>query len=588
MPYVPNATDTSQPTTSQTVESAALEFRTLKIRVNALETAMNVEDVKDLRVPEISVPAIPPIATRAGKVLGFDAGGNPVAVAVAGTTDPSLRTDLAASGGSALVGFLQAGTNAEPRSAQSKMRDVVSVKDFGAVGDGVTDDTAAIQTAADRAMAIRGTLYFPEANAGAYYKITAPITFTSVCHILGAGPIGTTVLGVGLSAGTYLFDFDCLAANSVEQIDVSRMTLRSDNASPRAMRLKNVSYFSSTDLRVYNLAGGIDIDGTRCFSHTVEALNSYLITNATVRWLSTFNGGGQFTFVGCTFAGDYGVHFISGAFVDDVSFTGCNWEQCFTHSMYVQGTCAGLSVVGSRTEGCNGVDFNIAPSGAAEYVGGLNISGNVFSASDAGSIGRIYLGGGSGKVRGFSVAGNVVTHGTDSFSGSLVHLNGDGESGVVAGNYLRGTTATAVNTQRNGVVVFGNENLSGKLAEWWGLASWVAKQSSYTATATGMTTSPTGTVKYSVVGNTVTLDIPSISGTSNATTFTLTGGPTDIRPAADKDVLLSITDNGTGAVGFARVKTTGVIELYATVAGNSFANSGTKAVRPNSITYTLA
>ena len=50
---------------------------------------------------------------------------------------------LAASGGSALVGFLQAGTGAVARTQQSKDRDVISVKDFGAVGDGVTNDVAA-------------------------------------------------------------------------------------------------------------------------------------------------------------------------------------------------------------------------------------------------------------------------------------------------------------------------------------------------------------------------------------------------------------------------------------------------------------
>jgi len=71
-----------------------------------------------------------------GKYLAFDAEGNPVAASGTGA-DSGLRSDLAASGGAALTGFLQSGTGAVARSVQSKARDIVSPEDFGAVGDAV-------------------------------------------------------------------------------------------------------------------------------------------------------------------------------------------------------------------------------------------------------------------------------------------------------------------------------------------------------------------------------------------------------------------------------------------------------------------
>jgi hypothetical protein len=52
--------------------------------------------------------------------------------------------DLLAPSGSNSVGYLPAGAGAVATTVQTKLRESVSVKDFGAVGDGVADDTAAV------------------------------------------------------------------------------------------------------------------------------------------------------------------------------------------------------------------------------------------------------------------------------------------------------------------------------------------------------------------------------------------------------------------------------------------------------------
>lgn len=56
-------------------------------------------------------------------------------------------TQLAADDGSALVGHIADGAGATARRVQGKLRDVVHVDDFGAVGDGVTDDSGAFADA---------------------------------------------------------------------------------------------------------------------------------------------------------------------------------------------------------------------------------------------------------------------------------------------------------------------------------------------------------------------------------------------------------------------------------------------------------
>lgn len=103
--------------------------------------------------------------------------------------------------GTALIGFLQPGGVA--RTLYSKLLDLTfSVKDFGAVGDGATDDTAAIQAALSALTTTPATLYFPAGS----YRITSAlsVTFnyttenaTTRPSIYGDGPGNTQILWDG-------------------------------------------------------------------------------------------------------------------------------------------------------------------------------------------------------------------------------------------------------------------------------------------------------------------------------------------------------------------------------------------------------
>ena len=116
-----------------------------------------------------------------------------------------LNADVNGSAGivASKLAFTQSGTGATVRTVDSKLRDVVSVKDFGAVGDGVVDDTAAIQAAIDASYSKK--LFFPRGE----YKITSTLivdVYTNAgvnnlgVHLFGEamGPVSGTLSGTRL------------------------------------------------------------------------------------------------------------------------------------------------------------------------------------------------------------------------------------------------------------------------------------------------------------------------------------------------------------------------------------------------------
>jgi hypothetical protein len=88
-------------------------------------------------------------------------------------------------GNASAITYNQGGTGAQDRTVQNRLQDFVSVKDFGAVGDGVADDTAAIQAAIDGG----GTVFLPEGT----YRTTAPINVWGATSLVGAGEFVSTI-----------------------------------------------------------------------------------------------------------------------------------------------------------------------------------------------------------------------------------------------------------------------------------------------------------------------------------------------------------------------------------------------------------
>ena len=154
-----------------------------------------------------------------------------------------------------------------------------------------------------------------------------------------------------------------------------------------------------------------------------------------------------------------------------------------------------------------------------------------------------------------------------------------GDQTLSTGNLIQGTAAKGVNFTANTPAA----GMTSQLLNWY-------EEGTFTATATGMTTSPTGTVKYTRVGNQVTLNIPSISGTSNSNSFQLTGLPTQLQPASVNMMLFRAFDNGVDKVCMIYITNSNTITLFnnLTGAGSSWTNSGSKGTDLNTVTYTLA
>jgi len=121
------------------------------------------------------------------------------------------------------VTYVPSGTGAVTTTVQNKLRETLSVKDFGAKGDGTTDDTTAIQAALTAGAGNK--VYFPTGT----YKVTSTLTIST----------GTSIEFNGNNAViNYTGTGACLQAASVKHITIFRPNIVLSSADSAAIGIQ--------------------------------------------------------------------------------------------------------------------------------------------------------------------------------------------------------------------------------------------------------------------------------------------------------------------------------------------------------------
>lgn len=168
-------------------------------------------------------------ATSAGATAANNIG----ALAIANNLSDLANATTATSN----LNYLQGGAGSVARSLTNKFQETISVKDFGAVGNGVTDDTSAIQSAIN-ACPSYGTVFFPPGT----YLVSSTITI-SAFYIRLLGP------AKWLAKASTNFDY-MLSATSMTGIVVEMLEFdanKVNRSSGQNIRFMGAGLISCTD-----------------------------------------------------------------------------------------------------------------------------------------------------------------------------------------------------------------------------------------------------------------------------------------------------------------------------------------------------
>ena len=404
------------------------------------------------------------------------------------------------------ITFVQAGAGASTRTVQNKMRDAISVDDFGAVGNGVADDGPAVQRAINYVASLgRGTVTF---TPGRTYLMDTQV---NVCNNL-------TIIGYGakIIAGRAWAHID---APLFKNFTAARMSVApgtvtaTSNVAFYGLEIDGQDTGGAAGVSNANMHGLFICMGNR--TDVASGVNGFTVQDC---YLHDLDGAGVFTYGGenINVSDNRFVNFFpntvlsigSGLSLTDVdSFvvdanvfdhTGASWSW---HGMTIldfnsrskNGTVSnnvirnmnqgdGISCEGNTVDNLENVTFvgNMIRDCAGDGIGVDNCTQVVVSSNTIQDIGgtgvligqteRLIIDGNSiincgfGAIYGsgdkITIIGNSITgtsYGSASYQGDGILLvptaTSDSNSALISGNYLKDIAACGIVAQENTSII---------------------------------------------------------------------------------------------------------------------------------------
>ena len=269
----------------------------------------------------------------------------------------------------------------------------VSVKDFGAKGDGITDDTMVIKNAIN-SLGAGSTLYFPSGT----YMISDTLQLKT-SNVFIKGEYSEVSMFREIDKPVWYFD-------NLANVNIDGLVSKNTTEAQTWIKAISTHHLHITNCYTDGMKLGFDL--VDCYWTKIESVRMQSIKQA-FRFSESTNA---FSINNLSVAGagipSFVVNCLAGGIIMGSSFEGTSGQLCFKRS-------TGISITGNYFEGYQHENptINYIEIGNANYTDcyGYDISGNYFCAGALNAI-SLY------RVSGISITGNTIstTNGVSTYN----------------------------------------------------------------------------------------------------------------------------------------------------------------------------